>query len=180
MGPLLPIVLGLAQFAPSLMRFFGAGETSTAVAEQVAGIAQSVSGAKTPEEALAAIQRSTDLQAQFQLAVLAADAELEKAFLYDRQDARRRDVALAQAGVHNTRANAMVLLDAVGLIVCLVVLIFFRADMPGEVVGVITSIASIFGLCLRDAHQFEFGSTRGSREKDGLIAGLVGTNGKPQ
>lgn len=60
-------------------------------------------------------------------------------------------------------------IDAIGLIVCLVILGFYRQTLPGEVIALISTIASIFGLCLRDAHQFEFGSSRGSREKDALI-----------
>lgn len=67
----------------------------------------------------------------------------------------------------------MVLFDAAGLVACLLVLTFFRQNIPGEVVGLLSTIAGIFGLCLRDAHQFEFGSSRGSREKDILL------NGKP-
>lgn len=77
--------------------------------------------------------------------------------------------ANADAG-RNKRADLMVAFDVVGLIACLVVLTYFRRDMPGEVVGLLSSIASVFGLCLRDAHQFEFGSSRGSREKDRLLA----------
>ena len=168
--PLLPIVMGLAQFAPSVMRYFGAGQTSTAVAEQVAGIAKQVAGVQTPEEALQAIQANAQLQAEFQRAVLAADTQLEQAFLDDRKDARARDVELAKLGRVNTRADVMVALDALGLVCCLVVLTLFRKEIPGEVVGLLSTIAGIFGLCLRDAHQFEFGSSRGSRDKDALLA----------
>jgi hypothetical protein len=50
------------------------------------------------------------------------------------------------------------------------VLVFFRKDIPGEAVGIISTVAGIFGACLRDAYQFEFGSSRGSKEKDALIA----------
>lgn len=170
MVPLLPIVLGLAQFAPQLMRYFGAGETSAAVAEQVVGIAQQVTGAQTPDEALAAMRANAEHQAQFRSQLLAADVDLEKAYLDDRQNARARDVEFLKAGKINARANAMVLIDAVGLVGCLVVLTIFRKDIPGEVVGLISTIASIFGVCLRDAHQFEFGSSRGSRDKDVLMA----------
>ena len=105
------------------------------------------------------------------MAALRADYDLEIAYLGDRKDARGRDVALAQAGYHNKRADLMVLFDVVGLVACLAVLTVFRADVPGEVVGLLSTIAGIFGLCLRDAHQFEFGSSRGSREKYALLGG---------
>lgn len=167
----LTIALGLAQIAPSLMRFFGVGEKSVAVADKVIEIAKTVTGAPSGEAALAALQADAAKAAEYRLAVLAADTSLEQAFLADRQDARRRDVALHQAGFHNTRADLMVLFDVIGLVACVGVLAFFRQAIPAEVVTLLSTIAGIFGLCLRDAHQFEFGSSRGSREKDALLAG---------
>ena len=56
-----------------------------------------------------------------------------------------------------------------GLIACLLVLAFFKQSIPGEVVDIVSTIAGIFGACLRDAFQFEFGSSRGSREKDAIL-----------
>jgi Flp pilus assembly protein TadB len=134
-----------------------------------------VTGEPTGEAALAAIQANAEMQAQWRMAVLAADTELERAYLDDRRDARARDVALAQAGRHNRRADLMVLFDVIGLIACLAVLALFRKEIPAEVVTLLSTIASLFGVCLRDAHQFEFGSSRGSREKDVLL----GSGGKP-
>jgi len=169
--PIIQAALALAQFAPSVMRFFGAGEASAEVAEKVVGIAQTVTGTKSPEEAIAAMRENAQFAHQFNLATLAADTELEKAYLADRANARARDVQLrALTGGRNRRADVMVLLDVVGLIACLVVLSLFRRDMPAEVVGLLTTIATAFALCLRDAHQFEFGSSRGSMEKSEMIS----------
>jgi len=165
------IALALLQFAPSLLRYFGAGEKPAAVADKVVEIARTVTGAATGPEALEAIRANAAQAAAFQQAVLEADTTLEQAYLADRRDARARDVALHQAGFHNTRADLMVLFDVIGLIACLVVLSVFRKEIPGEVVSLLSTIAGIFGLCLRDAHQFEFGSSRGSKEKDALLAG---------
>lgn len=170
MGALIPIVMGLAQYAPSLLRFFGVGQGSQDVAERVVGLAQVITGTATPEEALKAVQMSAQHQTEFARQALEQDGQLEQAYLADRQSARARDMAYVQAGRHNTRADVMVLCDVVGLIVCLVVLTLFRAGLPGEVVGLLSTIAGIFGLCLRDAHQFEFGSSRGSRDKDAHMA----------
>lgn len=172
--PLVPIALALAQFAPHLMRYFGAGETSTSVAEQVVGIAQSITGAATPEAALEQMRASVQFQHQFAMKTLEIDAQLETAFLADRKDSRAHDIAVRQLNDgRNTRADVMIALDVVGLIACLVVLVFFRDEIPGEAVGLISTIASVFGLCLRDAHQFEFGSSRNNRDKDLTIARLA-------
>lgn len=164
------IALGLAQFAPSLLRYFGAGEKPAAIAEKVIGLAQTVTGAPNGEAALAALQVDPKLAQEFNLAVLNADTELEQAYLADRKDARARDVVLRQAGFANKRADWMVVGDVIGLVACLVVLALFRKEMPGEVVSLLSTVASIFGLCLRDAHQFEFGSSRGSKDKDALLS----------
>lgn len=172
-APLIPIALGLAQYAPQILRFFGAGQEASAVAEKVSAIAQSVTGAATPEQALERLREDAQAQQAFRLATLAQDGELERAFLADRQDARKRDIALAQAGMRNYRADIMVAVDAVGLVVCLVVLAVYRSNLPGEAVTLISTIAGIFGLCLRDAHQYEFGSSRGSAIKSQELSALA-------
>lgn len=168
MAPL-AIALSLAELAPRLMRYFGAGEQSAVVAEKVIEAAKKVTGEPTGEAALAAIQANPGLAHEWRMAALAADTDLEQAYLDDRRDARARDVALAQAGFRNRRADWMVVIDAVGLVACLAVLALFRKEIPAEVVTLLSTIASLFGVCLRDAHQFEFGSSRGSREKDVIL-----------
>lgn len=173
------IALALAQFAPSIMRFLGAGNSSVDTAQKVVDMAQNMTGSKTPEEALLAIRANAELAQTFNLAVLSADKELELAYLGDRQSARQRDIAYINAGHTNKRADLMVLFDVIGLIACLVVLTFFRKEIPGEVTGLLSTIASIFGLCLRDAHQFEFGTSRGSRDKDSVISQMSSRQGGP-
>lgn len=163
--------LALAQFAPQILRYFGVGEKPVAVAEKVVAIAQDITGTDGPAHALAKLQADPALVQQFNLAVLAADTELEKAALADREDARARDIKVRElSGGKNTRADVMVGGAVLGLVSCLLVLVFFRQEVPGEVVGIVSTIAGIFGACLRDAFQFEFGSSRGSKEKDELLA----------
>lgn len=168
------IALALAQFAPSLMRYFGAGEASAAVAEKAIGIAQQVTGKPTGPEAVEALRQNAQLAHEFNLAVLAQDGALEQAYLADRQSARSRDIEVRKLnGGENSRADVMVISAAVGLVCCLAVLIVFRKEIPGEAVGIISTIAGIFGACLRDAFQFEFGSSKGSRDKSEIIARLT-------
>ena len=82
------IALGLAQIAPTLMRFFGAGDKPVAVAEKVVDIAKAVTGQPTGEGALAALQADTAKAHEFRLATLQSDSDLERAYLDDRKDAR--------------------------------------------------------------------------------------------
>jgi hypothetical protein len=101
------------------------------------------------------------------------DARLQLAMLEDRQNARNRDVAFVQSGRRNSRADIMVISAAIGLITCLGSLAFYAQHLPGEATGIISTIAGIFGACLKDAYAFEFGSSRGSKEKDSTVAAMI-------
>ena len=142
-------------------------------------IASALGSGATPEAVDAAIKANPD--ALIKLRQIEADRSIKlqelvvqaaAADLADTQNARGRDIDLHKAGYRNVRADLMVLLDVVGLISCLVAIAMFRDKLPGEVVGIISTVAGIFGACLRDAHQFEFGSSRSSRDKDVAIANL--------
>ncbi|MDR1334462.1 MAG: hypothetical protein LBJ71_04545 [Holosporaceae bacterium] len=78
-------------------------------------------------------------------------------------------LSMFKAYSHNRRQNIMVVSAALGLIFCLLILTSYKRDLPGEVVGIISTISGIFGACLKDAYSFEFGSSRGSKEKDNKI-----------
>lgn len=171
--PLIPIAMALAQFAPGIIKLLTGSDKAEDVAEQVVGIAQTITGTDNPDAALAAIKADPNKVLEFQQAMSAQQADLEKAYLADRADARARDVEIVKAGRQNVRADVMIVLDAFGLMACLAALFFYRQDMSGEVVALVSTIASIFGLCLRDAHQFEFGSSRGSVEKTDTINRLT-------
>lgn len=81
------IALGLAQFAPSLMRMFGVGDKSATVAEKVIDIAKTVTGTDTGAQALTVLQADPKLAHEFNLAVLNANVELEKLYSAERQAA---------------------------------------------------------------------------------------------
>ena len=162
------VAMGLAQFAPQIIRWVSGSDKAAEAAEHVVGIAQAVTGAGTPGDALSTIVASPDAQLAFRRALLEQESALDKAYLADRQDARRRDVELGKAGMQNTRANWMIVGDVVGLVACLFALTMLP-DLPGEVRGIVSTIAGFFGLGLRDAHQFEFGSSRGSHDKQQLL-----------
>lgn len=173
MGPLIPIAMELAQFVPGIIKLLTGSEKAADVADTVVGAAQVLTGTSSPEAALAAIKADPNKILEFQQVMSAQQIDLEKTYLTDKGDARDRDVELHKLGFSNRRADIMVALDAAGLIACLAVLVFFRSSLPGEVVGILSTIAGIFGACLRDAHQFEFGSSRSSQQKDAIITNLT-------
>ena len=167
------LALALAQFAPSLIKFFTGSDKAADVAGKVIDIAKTVTGAPSGDAALEVLKADPAKVLEFQQAAMANDADLTRAFLADVQSARSRDIELHKAGFGNRRADVMVALDVLGLIACLLVLVLYREKLPGEVVGLLSAISGIFGACLRDAHQFEFGSSRSSQIKDATIAKIT-------
>ena len=167
--PLIAAALGLAEFAPVIARWMSGDQPET-IAHQVLDIAKKVTGQPDQAEASKALAENSLLVAEFQKELIKIDAELEIQLMQDRRNARERDIAIAQAGRRNIRADFMVLSAAVGLVTCLWTLSSYAETLPGEAVGIISTIAGIFGSCLKDAYTFEFGSSRGSREKDSFAA----------
>jgi hypothetical protein len=178
-----PITMGLAlasQFAPSIIKYFTNSDTAGTVAGQVIDIAKTVTGKGTPTEAMEAIKADPALAMQFKMAVMANENELEKAFLADRQDARRRDVELHKSGFKNDRATWMIVGDVVGMLACLGAMVYVTwlgVTKGGDVNPLIMALNGPLGMLtqqfangLRDAHQFEFGTSRGSERKTELLA----------
>lgn len=62
--PLLPVAMGLAQYAPKLVGWL-AGDRAEGVAEKVVGIAQAVTGMENASEAAGAIKANPELQLKF-------------------------------------------------------------------------------------------------------------------
>jgi hypothetical protein len=165
------VALGLAQFAPSIMRYFGVGEKSVGVVDKVIDIAQTITGAPTSPEALAMLQKDKELQHQFNMAVLENDSELEAAYLRDTQSARDRDVAIRANGNNNYRADSMYVL-AVILIAALVIAVL-KSELDEYAKGIITLVLGRFLGYLDNIYNFEFGTTRSSKTKDDTIKSLT-------
>lgn len=166
MGALIPIAIQLAQFAPALMRYFGAGQESAAVAEQVVEVAKNVSGASTPEAALEAIKASGIRQMEFQKLVMENDAHLNELYLADTQDARKRDVEIRKLGMHNVRADALTL-GAFLVIALICYKVWNTPDVPEWVKAVVMLVLGRFLGYMDQIFQFEFGATRNSTVQNG-------------
>ena len=172
--PLIPLALQLAQFAPALMRFFGAGEASAGVAEKVVGIAQSITGAPTPEAALEAMRANSEFQRTFAMRTLEIDAQLEQLFLADKQSARTHDVDVRRLNDgRNTRADIMLLMAFVSVISIAAILAFSSIDGNTAIGGFLIAIGGMFARNIGTAFDFEFGSSRSSKTKEDNSAELM-------
>lgn len=163
------IAMGLAQFAPGVIKYLTGSDKAEQAAGAVIQIAKQVTGQADADAALQAVQADPAAQMAFRRAVLDSETELDKAYLVDRQDARSRDGKLIQAGRHNWRSDILALLAVGGLVLC-VYFIATYAEMPERAVNAIMFIAGVLASAVKDVYGFEFGSSRGSRDKDELLA----------
>lgn len=124
-----------------------------------------------PDEALATLQTDPALAMQFKVAVMANDSDLERAYLADRQDARKRDTSVQLSGHYNWRADVLAFLAVGGLVLC-VWFIAREAQLAERAVNAIMFVAGVLASAVRDVYGFEFGSSRSSQNKDATISNL--------
>lgn len=154
----------LVKLAPDLARFIGGDKAGKAAATAV-DLARKVTGESDPHRAVEQLQASPEDVLAYQQAVAANEVELSRAHLADVADARARDLSIREANHgRNRRADALAG-AAVLLLGALVGGLFFVPipDGPGRdalliVVGAVVAL-------VKDVYQFEFGSSRGSKEK---------------
>lgn len=160
------LALGLARRF-GLTRLVGRllGNNAETIAEHVVGVATQVTGVTDPVQAAEAIQTNVAFEAAFRQQAAELDAELEQAYLADRQDARSRDEAFLAAGRHNVRADVLAYATVGGLLV--VLLILFLLQIPeGPNRDIIMLLLGALVAMSKDVMSFEFGSSRGSKYKD--------------
>jgi hypothetical protein len=164
--------LGLSQFAPILGNWFGSNRIES-IASRVINIAKEISGSEDVQDMIETFKSDPDKAIVFQEKICAMETEIEMALIQDRREARQRELQLLLSGKSNYRADIMVVSAVLGLGLCLGSLGIYGDSLPGEAVGIISTIAGIFGACLKDAYAFEFGSSRGSRQKDQAMAAMI-------
>jgi hypothetical protein len=174
----IPLVMTAAvaiaqQFLPALV---GKLESSggRALAETVVTAAAAAAGVSPMTPAAQMIARITadpaaadELQRELQM----IDREVYTAEIADRDRARVHQRESGSDG--RTRGNWMIIGVCVGLVAC-VLGAFWAASRGGQVdAGVSALVATVAGALLKmlsDAFAFEFGSSRGSRDKDLILA----------
>jgi hypothetical protein len=142
---------------------------------QLANLAVSLEEAKAQADrdaaaAALARQRETDSASTAALAInSAAGTAALGARMDDTDSARRMAEAYLASGQTDTRANVMVIGAALGLVACvcagigLMFLIKQDTQSSGMIIGLVVSVAGIFGNALLQAYGFEFGNSRSGR-----------------
>lgn len=165
------IAFGLAQFAPQIIKWITGSDKAADAAGAVVDIAETVTGRKGAD-ALDALKADPALVLQFRQSVIAQEADLDKAYLADRADARKRDAVFISSGTRNYRADSMFVL-AVAMIAGLVWLVWKDPSINEYMKGIFTLVLGRFLGYLDNIYNFEFGSTRASKAKDATIENLT-------
>jgi hypothetical protein len=120
------------------------------------------------------MRQNAELAQQFNLAVLAADTKLEELYLADRKDARARDVEVRKLdGGKNRRADIMLLAAFAAVIAIAALLALGKVSGADAVGGFLITVGGMFARNIGTAFDFEFGSSRGSRDKDSVCIFLA-------
>lgn len=165
----------IAQLVPSFLKMFGEDQPPTIVT-RAAEIAQSITGALNPEDALKKLQEDSELLAKFRDAAEARAADIMKAHLQDIQSARSRDVEIQKIKGGNSRADILAGLAVLTVIACLSVVVMV-SDIDDFAKGVITMICGRALGWVEQVFSFDFGSTRSNKVKDETINKLSKDNG---
>lgn len=164
---LIPVVASLAaRFAPDIVHLI-AGDQAGRVAKKVSDLAMAVTGADSIEEAQSRMEASPDIALQFRQQAMDERLEYERMMYEDRANARERDVKMREAGYHNWRADflAFIVVAAIGGIVYL---LSTTTDLSEMVFSALNMALGALLKMLGDVFAFEFGSSRGSKDKDKL------------
>jgi hypothetical protein len=107
---------------------------------------------------------------QFLLAAAEQDLASFKEEVKDKDSARLRDAQFLKAGTRNYRADTMYLLAVV--VIGLLVWAVLSSELDEYAKGIITLVLGRFLGYLDNIYNFEFGSTRSSKQKDFTIEQL--------
>jgi hypothetical protein len=168
---LIPVAASIASdLLPTLIGKLG-GNRAEEIAEKVvktAAAAAGVPGSTNAEEIKQKLRENPDALAVAQLELQKLDFEEYQKILDDRENARQRDTKFTEHGRINWRANLMLMIAFLGIIVCLM-LVSLSQQLKPEVVGLFSTVIGVLLKALSDAFAFEFGSSQGSKAKDRQI-----------
>ncbi len=156
------------RFAPHLVRRL-AGPRAGAVAEQVLGLARTVTGASDPADIERQLTADVEKAHAFRVQAAELDAQLEQAYLADRQDARDMRLKLAEMGQTDWMMCGVGAIVVLGFVAT--VLAAFFADLTEQQRYLVFSLAGLLGGMSSQVVSYFFGSSRGSTEKTRLMSG---------
>ena len=173
MFPAIALALKLATVAPTLMTIFGSKEPTVQAAQTVIDTAIAVTGAATGESALTQMQASSADAFNFELKIRELAQELVRLQYADLSDARKRDSLFVEAGRTNKRASVMLGCVFIMLLLGLSAVVFM-SDLDEFAKTILNLLIGRLLGYVDQAFNFEFGTTRNSKDKDETINRLAG------
>lgn len=165
MLPAIAILSGLAQFAPVLTRWLGAGDSIQTIADKASEVAQIVTGTADPESAMAALKADPNLVLQYQAMLAQQEKDFEALYVSDKNSARVRDAEFLKAGTRNYRADFLVGITVI-IVALILAVVILEPNLNEFAKGVITTILGVFLNQLTNIFSFEFGTTRLKDKQD--------------
>lgn len=174
--PLLAVASLIGQI-PSLFRIFG-DNAPPPIVDKIASIAQSITGESDPEKAAEILHADPDKMLEFKNAAENRAVEIIQMHLADVQSARARDTEIQKVRGKNTRADALVLCCVAGIASCVLLAVFKDGLSEFAQTLLNVSLGAFLGTWAQ-VNNFEFGSTKDSKDKNEMISNLTktGNNG---
>lgn len=170
---LITLALGLGQLVPAITKWITGSDKAAEVAEQVVGIAETITG-KSGADAISSIKADPALLFAFREKVMERSTEIERLAYGDTANARHmQEVALTQDDLFSKRfvyylAAGWSLFSAVYIIIISVV------EIPQASVRFVDTILGfLLGTVVATIIQFFLGSSIGSKAKDTLAEMLA-------
>ena len=164
--------------APLIGSLIGPG--GTAVGAGVKTLISSVLGTdNSPEAVLQALKSDPQALVKLKQAEMDHQVDLQKLVVQQEQlhladiaDARARDTAIVQAVGGNTRGDILAFIAISGLVGLVTILLFVSIPV-GPSKDILLLLSGALVAIVKDVYSFEFGSSRGSKNKDNTIARLA-------
>lgn len=170
---LIPAAVSIASQVFPLLVTKIAGDKAGEVAEKVVNTAAAVAGMPPdtpPDEIIRRVQGDPEAMERLRYEFELLNQREHERILDDRQNAREYQIRVGAKG--RTRGDWMLIGAGIGLLVCVMTIVIAqRVGDPladGEL-ALLTTVSGVLLKMISDAFAFEFGSSRGSREKDATI-----------
>ncbi|MEM8569534.1 MAG: hypothetical protein AAGG56_01385 [Pseudomonadota bacterium] len=164
---LIPLAIRLAsEYVPALATKI-VGKNAAKIAEEIVSVAANIAG-KPGSHDFTEIKAGLAQNPSSAMQMTASLEELNFKYLEDMQDARR-----SQEARGGLRGSLMLGGVTLGLIACIGTVLYLSRNGGQIDQGVLALITTIAGALLKmfsDAFAFEFGSSRGSKEKDAQVS----------
>ena len=161
------LAMALAPFAPKIIKWVSGSDKAGEVAQKVVEVAEAVTG-ESGQQAVTALKADPALVVQFRQRLAEIEADIEKAYLQDRQHAR---------ATHRDHWMPWVLTMTLAVMVGLLVWALFKTPTPPENREVVYLIAGQLIGAFSTAVAYWLGSSRGSAMKQEDINRLLTATG---